>query len=78
MVPVPAKEVVTWVYSNMLMKKVSLMKHAIITKPKIRSVSHSISVALALHLENAMLLKIIQSGKLVNMVSEDSSSWQQE
>ena len=72
------KEVAIWVSLNMLMKKGSLMKHAIITKPKIRNAFPSINVAPALLLENAMSLRIIQSGKLVNMVSEDNFSSQQE
>ena len=40
------------VYMNMLIRKVYLVKHAIIIKPKMESAQHLISVARAPHLES--------------------------
>ena len=56
------------VYMNMLMRKVYLVKPAIIIKPKMESARHSISVAHAPHLESVILSPTIQNGRSASMV----------
>ena len=56
------------VYINMLMRKVYLVKPAIIIKPKMGSARHSISVAHAPHLESVILSPTIRNGRSASMV----------
>ena len=64
----PAMEVEWLVYINMLMRKVYLVKPAIIIKPKMESARHSISVARAPHLESVILSPTIRNGRSASMV----------
>ena len=55
-------------YMTMLIGKVYLVKPAIIIKPEMEGVRHSISVARAPGSESAMLLPTTQSGRSAIMV----------